>query len=190
MRRGRESKAECGMEQLHRHERFMQLFLPVQRGLYGFLRTLIPNSADAEDVLQAAAAVMWERFDDFDPETKFDYWAYHIARLQALRHLKERKRSRLVFSEAVLGLLADRSIAVCAATRDVMDALESCVEQLSQQHRRVLKLRFEAGATNRSVAAALGCSEATVSRTLAQVYASLMGCIERNTVPRQQGGRQ
>jgi RNA polymerase sigma-70 factor, ECF subfamily len=183
-------KAERGMDDSHRHERFMQLFLPVQRGLYGFLRTLIPNSADAEDVLQAAAAVMWERFDDFDPGTRFDYWAYHIARIQALRHLKDRKRSRLVFSEAVLGLLADHSVAVCSATRDVMDALELCVEQLSEQHRRMLQLRFETGATNRSVAAILGCSEATVSRALAQIYGNLMGCIQRNTVVEKQGGRQ
>ena len=120
------------MKNPSRHERFMRLFLPVQRGLYGYLRTSVPNSADAEDVLQAAAAVMWERFMN-SSGTRFEYWAYHIVRLQAFRHLKERKRSKLVFSDAVLALLADRSVPICSTTSEVMDALELCMEQLSEQ---------------------------------------------------------
>ena len=66
------------MDKLSRHERFMQLFLPTQQGLCGYLRTLVPNPSDAEDVLQAAATVMWQKFDEFQPGTRFDHWAYHI----------------------------------------------------------------------------------------------------------------
>jgi RNA polymerase sigma-70 factor (ECF subfamily) len=178
------------MDDLRRHERFMQLFLPVQRGLFGYLRTLVPNAADAEDVLQASAAVMWEKFDEFDPGTRFEYWAYHIARLQTLRYLKERKRGRLVFSEAAITLLADRSIAVSSSTREVMDSLDSCVEGLSPQDREILQLRFQPGATNRSVAVAVNRSESVVSRTLSRVYGNLLECIERHTTPARQGGRQ
>ena len=47
-----------------------------------------------------------------------------------------------------------------------MDALEVCVEQLSQQDRDLLQMRFESGAMNRTVARTIGCSEMTVSRTL------------------------
>jgi len=183
-------KTECRMEDTSRHERFMQLFLPVQRGLCAYARTLVPNPADAEDVLQAAAAVMWEKFDDFKPETRFEYWAYHIARLQALRHLKELKRSKLVFSDAVLALLADRSVAISSTTTEIMDALELCMEQLSEQDRELLQLRFEPGATNRSVALMLGHSEATVSRALGRVYGVLMDCIQQNTVSEKHGGQQ
>jgi hypothetical protein len=46
------------MDECPKHERFMQLFLPVQPGLHSYLRTLISNRTDAEDILQAAAAVM------------------------------------------------------------------------------------------------------------------------------------
>jgi RNA polymerase sigma-70 factor (ECF subfamily) len=175
------------MEDLRRHERFMQLFLPAQRGLYGYVRTLVPNPADADDVLQASATVMWEKFDDFQPETRFEYWAYHIAYLQALRHLKERKRSKLVFSDAVLALLADRSVVVASTSSEVMDALELCMEQLSEQDRELLRLRFEPGATSRSVALAVGRSEATISRALGRVYGDLMECIQRNAASIRQG---
>jgi RNA polymerase sigma-70 factor, ECF subfamily len=178
------------MEDPSRHERFMELFLPVQRGLYGYVRTLVPNPADADDVLQASAMVMWERFDDFQPETRFEYWAYHIAYLQALCHLKQRKRSKLVFSDAVLTLLADRSAAIGSASSEVIDALELCMEHLSEQDRELLRRRFESGATNRSVALATGRSEATISRVLGRVYGDLMECIQRKPVSEKQGGQQ
>lgn len=178
------------MEDRCRHEHFMQLYLPVQRKLYGYVRTLVPNPADADDVIQASAAVMWEKFDDFDPETRFEYWAYHIAYLQALCHLKQRKRSKLVFSDAVLALLADRSAALVGASNDVMDALSLCVEYLSEQDRELLRARFEPGATSRSVALTMGRSESTISRALGRVYGDLMECVQRNAaVSQKQGGR-
>jgi RNA polymerase sigma-70 factor, ECF subfamily len=176
------------MDELSRHERFMQLFLPAQQGLYGYLRTLISNPSDAEDVLQNAAAVMWEKFDDFQPGTRFEYWAYHICRLQALRHLKERKRSKLVLSDDVLALLADRAVIISDSTSEVIDALEVCVERLSQQDRELLRIRFEPGATNRSVARTIGCSEMNISRTLNHIYGDLLECIQRNAVSEKQRG--
>jgi RNA polymerase sigma-70 factor, ECF subfamily len=177
------------MSELLRHERFLRLFLPVQRGLYGYLRTLVPNRADAEDVLQAAATVMWEKFDEFQPETPFEYWAYHIARLQALRHWKQQKRSKLVLSDSVLALLADRAVAVSNSAGELMDALELCIEQLSGQDRELLRLRFETDATNRSVARVLGRSEATISRALAHVYGRLLECMQQGADSGEQGGR-
>ena len=147
------------MDDLPRHDRFMRLFLPVQRGLYGYLRTLVPNRADADDVLQAATTVMWEKFDDFQPNTQFAHWAYHIARLQALRYLKERKRSKLIFSDDVLAMIADRAVAVGNAASEAADALEVCTEQLSEQDHELLRMRFEPGATNRSVSHTLGRPE-------------------------------
>ena len=175
------------MDELSRHERFMQLFLPTQQGLCGYLRTLVPNPSDAEDVLQAAATVMWQKFDEFQPGTRFEHWAYHICRLQALRHLKEQRRSKLVLSEDVLTLLADRAVAISDSTSEVMDALEACVEQLSERDRDLLRMRFEPGATNRSVARAMGYSEMRVSRTLNRTYGDLLECIQRRVVFKKPG---
>jgi RNA polymerase sigma-70 factor, ECF subfamily len=168
------------MDESSRHDRFMQLFLPAQSGLFGYLRTLIPNTADAEDVLQAAAAVMWEKFDDFQPGTQFLHWAYHIAKLQALRHLKDRKRSKLVFSDDVVTLLADRTEAVSQRTSDVIDTLEVCIDQLPQQDRELLTLRFATDATSRSVAHDVGRSEMSISRSLNRIYGDLLDCLERH----------
>ena len=177
------------MDEMSRHDRFMKLFLSAQQSLYGYVRTLILNPSDADDVLQAAAVVMWQKFDEFQPGTRFDSWAYHICRLQSLCFLKERKRSRLVFSDDVLALLADRAATIQERTSDVADALERCVEQLSLQDRGILQMRFESGATNRSVARTTGRSEMSVSRALNRIYGGLLECIQHEARSLRRGGR-
>lgn len=178
------------MDELSRHERFMQLFLPAQQSLHVYLRTLIQNPSDTEDVLQNAATVMWEKFDDFQMGTRFEHWAYHICRLQALRHLKERKRSKLVLNDEVLALLADRATTISDSTNDSIDAMEVCIERLPQQDRELLQMRFESDATNRSVARTVGRSEMSVSRTFSRIYGELLECIQRGLVSQKQGGHQ
>lgn len=163
-----------------RHEQFLHLFLPLQPGLHGYLRTLILNRTDAEDVLQAAATVMWEKFDEFQPGTRFDRWAYNIAHLQALRHLTACKRNKLVFNEGVLALLADEAVAINQNAGEITDALESCVAALPERDRELLKKRFgPKGATNRSVATSLGRSEGAISRTLSRLFDNLLECIRQ-----------
>jgi RNA polymerase sigma-70 factor, ECF subfamily len=178
------------MDDCPKHERFLQLFLPVQPGLHSYLRTLIPNRTDAEDILQAAAMVMWEKFDDFQPGTRFDRWAYHVAHLQAQCYLTRCRRSKLVFGEEVFALLADQAAALSEGTSAIMDALDLCVARLPEKDRELLRLRFEQGGTNRSVALALGRSEGTVSRALSQLYDDLLECIEQRAVSVAQGGPQ
>ena len=48
--------------------------------------------------------------------------------------------------------------------------------------RDLLRMRFEPGATNRSVARAMGYSEIRVSRTLNRTYGDLLECIQRRVV--------
>ena len=46
---------------------FLRLFLQNQRRLYAYILTLLPNRADADDVLQETSLVMWDKFDADGP---------------------------------------------------------------------------------------------------------------------------
>ncbi len=50
---------------LPKETRFMRLFLENERRIFGFILTLLPHWADAEDVFQETAGVLWNKFDDF-----------------------------------------------------------------------------------------------------------------------------
>ena len=74
-----------------RHEEFMRLFLSCQPRIFAFIRSLVFSRADADDVLQETALVLWEKFARFEPGTRFDRWAFRIAHFQVMYH-RQKKR--------------------------------------------------------------------------------------------------
>lgn len=171
------------------HEQFIRLFLEVQPRIYGYLRTMIFNRADAEDVLQDVASVLWKKFDEFQPGTQFDHWASTIAYNQVMSYLQKRRRDRLVFSDDVLALIADRAATESTTLDKFQDTLQECLDELSEQDKQLIHLRFEPQATNRNVAIAVGRSETAVSRALHRIYAMLLNCVQRRTDSIGQGGK-
>src|SRR3954451_5564527 len=76
---------------------FLRLFLQNQRRLYAYILTLLPNRADADDVLQDTTLTMWDKFDAAEPPTDFLAWGRRIAFHKVLDCNKKagRDRSRL-----------------------------------------------------------------------------------------------
>ncbi|MCB1274951.1 hypothetical protein [Prosthecobacter sp.] len=60
-----------------------------QQRLYAYIRSLLDNSAAAWDVVQRRKQV------EFTQGTKFDAWAFTVARFQVLAWLRDRKREPL-----------------------------------------------------------------------------------------------
>src|SRR5262245_41559176 len=60
-------------------KQFLRLFLKNERRLYAYVLTLLPNRTDAEDVLQEATLVLWDKFDDEHPPDDFAAWGCRIA---------------------------------------------------------------------------------------------------------------
>ena len=52
-------------------EEFVALYVEHQVAIRSFVRTLLPDSADADDVMQTASLTMWRRFEQFQPGTSF-----------------------------------------------------------------------------------------------------------------------
>lgn len=159
-----------------RHDLFREQWVRWQPRVYAYIRTMVFRRADAEDVLQEVAAVLWKKIDEFEPGTRFDQWAFRTARYKVLNFQKKKARDRLNFSDELQETIADES-ALVLQTEGRIDALETCVEKLPPEHRKVLKLRYEPGATSRSVAGQTGRSESAISRTLSRIYQSLLHCM-------------
>ena len=167
------------MPESERHDEFMQLFLEHQPRIYSYIRSLLFQKADADDVMQETAAVLWKKFDDFKAGTHFDRWALRVAfhQVRCFRQKKAREANRLQFSDTLLETLSSEAEEFSDATEDVAAALSICRRKLAESDQRILAWRFQDGATNRSVAGKVGKSESVVSRTLSRVYESLMRCI-------------
>src|SRR5947209_11694655 len=78
---------------------FLRLFLQNERRVYAYILTLLPHRADADDVLQDASLVMWDKFDPRQPPDDFAAWGCRIAYFKILDFFKKSQRCRVRFSQ-------------------------------------------------------------------------------------------
>src|SRR5437660_3476002 len=81
---------------------FLRLFLQNERKVYAYILALLPNRADADDVLQEASLAMWDRFDAAAPPDDFLAWARRVAYYKVLDFHKKAQRARVRLSRAFL----------------------------------------------------------------------------------------
>ncbi len=60
--------------------------------MYGYVLTLVPHRADADDVLQEVSFVLWEKFDPDEPPADFAAWGCRIAYFKILELFKKNRR--------------------------------------------------------------------------------------------------
>ena len=77
-------------------QRFLSLFLRSEREIFRYVAALVPNVADAEDIVQQAALALWEKFDDYDPAKPFAPWACRFA-LNKAAMIERRQRWQVLF---------------------------------------------------------------------------------------------
>jgi RNA polymerase sigma-70 factor, ECF subfamily len=162
-----------------RHEVFLELLTLHQRGLYGYIYVFVSNPTDAEDLLQQTTLRLWQTFDEFDLNRSFPAWARRIAHREVLHYLREKRRSRVVFDDDVVARLAK-----IRQDREEMQLLDTgnltrCIEELSANDRRLLKLCYTAKRNIKAAASALERPAASVYVSLVRVRRLLMDCIRR-----------
>src|SRR6266540_1339374 len=73
-------------------QRFLSLFLRSEREIFRYVAVLVPNVADAEDIVQQTALALWEKFDAYDPNQPFTPWACRFALNKARQWIERRQR--------------------------------------------------------------------------------------------------
>jgi RNA polymerase sigma-70 factor (ECF subfamily) len=93
-----------------RIKQFLRLFLQNEHRLYAYILTLLPHRPDADDVLQEASMVMWDKFDQAAPPVNFAAWGCRIAYFKVLEHAKRKRRGRVFFSQAMIDRAAETAV--------------------------------------------------------------------------------
>lgn len=159
--------------------RFVRLLLKYDRALIAYIMTFIPRRDDAEEVLQNAATVIWEKFSEYDKSRDFLPWAMRVTYFEILNFRKERARSRLVFCPELLEALAtDRATqeSVLEARRE---ALRVCLGQLDQEAESLLRQRYADSETIADLAKSVGASAKVLYRRLYRLRQRVARCVEQ-----------
>jgi RNA polymerase sigma-70 factor (ECF subfamily) len=158
----------------------VELLTGVQQQLTRYVRTLVPNRSDAEEVLQETNLFIWRHCEQYEWGTNFAAWARSIAYYQVLTYRKRHARSRLCFSDALVEQLAASAAEASAGRPDDVETFEGCVAKLSDQDRLLVDLRYEPGATVQSVAEKVGRSTKAVYHALGRIRTWLLECMRRS----------
>jgi RNA polymerase sigma-70 factor (ECF subfamily) len=163
--------------------RFVRLFAQHERGLYAFILSLLPNWADADDVLQETSVRLWEEFDKFVEGSDFGAWARTVARFQVLTYRKRVGRQRQHFSDAfverVAELVATEQPTAGGDAQAHSEALAKCLGRLPQKQRELLFSYYAPGAVVREVAARWGRTAESLKVTVFRIRRALYDCIKR-----------
>lgn len=158
---------------------FAQLLVQNDRQLLRYIMTFIPRRDDAEEVLQRAATVLWEKFSDYDRERSFLPWALRVTYFEILNFRKEVARSRLVFREDLMHAFAQTRELQEPGLEGQRQALDRCLEEFRDDDVLLLRRRYCDADTIASLAVEQGRSTKSLYRRLDRIRELIAECIER-----------
>jgi len=158
----------------------LERLLRYRRELFSFIRALVRNSQDTEDVFQEVARIIVEKSSlEVD---NFEAWAREIARRQALAYFRKKRTSSRRFKpveemiETVSAAFAGNPVAPEEST-DRYEALRACLQKLGESARKLLRMRFEEDREYAEIAGSTGRNEGAVRRAVARARKALADCV-------------
>src|SRR6266496_4285997 len=95
-------------DQTAAQQRFLSLFLRSEREIFRYVAALVPNVADAEDIVQQTALVLWEKFAAYDPGQPFTPWACRFALNKTRQWIERKQRWQALLENGLAEELARR----------------------------------------------------------------------------------
>jgi len=164
----------------------MELFREHYSQLFGYVLTIVRNSADAEDVVQQASLILWKKFDEYRPNTNFFGWACVTARFEAMKYLRRERRYRAHFSEAFQLKLAETMAGIrpeVVTSRDL--ALHDCVQRLPDKQRELILRCFSDSKNVAIVARETGRTTHSIYSSLRNIRSKLLDCVDQSVAQAQ-----
>jgi RNA polymerase sigma-70 factor, ECF subfamily len=160
---------------------FLRLFVRHEHEIYAYILAMVPHVHDTDDLFQDGMAVMWQKFDQFQPGTNFAAWGVQVMRYRILDYRRARARSKRVLMEDSLfeALLEDLpSVQDEGALR--VEALRKCQALLDDRAKRIVQMRYESNTPVEKIASQLKLSRRQVHRVLGQITDVLLRCMRRS----------
>ncbi len=146
--------------------------------LRAYIGTLLPQAADADEVLQQTSLTLWKKFDDFRPDGNFTSWGFGIA-INLVRNYRRVESRCPVFlvADDVLELLGQTRQSSADMLEDRREALDGCMQKLAAADRTLLDRCYARAANIAKIAAELGRTPNALYKRLKILRRQLFDCI-------------
>jgi RNA polymerase sigma-70 factor (ECF subfamily) len=167
------------MNENQKREEFTHCWLEAEPSVSAYVFASISSFHDAEDVVQRIAQELARRFDEYDSNRQFVGWALWIAKSRVIDFYRAQDRTQVVFSDELLGRLADTIVKQADGRSHRREALEACLDELPPRSRRLLDLRYVEELSADEMAQETGSTSGSVRVLLSRVRTVLANCIQR-----------
>lgn len=163
--------------EIQARERLAKHWSEAEPSVHAFVFASINRYHEAEEVVQQVALTVVRRFDEYDEGRPFIAWALWLAKSRIADHYRQRSRQRRMCSDAVMDQVADILVQRQPETSLRQEALEHCLDGLSDKSRRLIHLRYLDDQPVAGVAEAVGSTEGSIRVMLCRIRQALAECI-------------
>ena len=159
-------------------QQFLSLFLRSEREIFRYVAALVPNVADAEDIVQQTALALWEKFDSYDPNQPFTPWACRFALNKTKQWVERRQRWQALLEGGLVEELARRREELRPEIETRLKHLEGCFNKLPAEQRSIVEGYYYRRDGIEKLAEQSGRTVAATYKTLQRIRQALQTCIE------------
>ena len=145
------------------HEAFEMLYHSHSPQLLLKLERKLPDTVDADEIIQELFIKIWDRRQQIDPERPFGGYLYRIAQRMLVDHYRKVARNTLLYKEIYDENSNGRNLTAEALDmKETQRLMEGAMQRLSPQQQRVFDLCKIQGKSYKQAAEIMGISAETV----------------------------
>ena len=147
-----------------------------------FLTARFEDPFEAHDLAQEVFLIAWKQIGDLNLDRSLRSWLLTVAANVLRQHRRKSRATPIGGGDAVLEFLHEQTekTADTKLNGPVFDALERCVGELTDGHRRLIEMRYAEGLSIREIGQQSGEKHSAVTMKLHRLRAALFDCIQRN----------
>ena len=147
--------------------------------IFGYIRTLVPNNSDAEDVYQHVCLTLWNKFDEFDQDRDFFSWACGVAFFTVCNYRRSIGRDRHFFNQELIETMSHEREEHLNNHDIRLDFPQDCMQNLNSSDQQLLKNAVYENQSVKEIAKTAGKTIQTLYNRLSLLRRELAACISR-----------
>lgn len=163
-------------------ESFVRHLARNERRLSTYILTLVPNYADADEILQETHVRLWQERARYEPGTNFTAWALRVAYYEVLSWRNRTKRRPITFDDRLVAQLSEELQDAEEVAEARRRALADCLGELSDRSRELLRRVYANGEKIKDISKSVERSAESLYKTVQRLRNSLRICIDQRLV--------
>jgi RNA polymerase sigma-70 factor (ECF subfamily) len=167
------------MKQKISHEEFTGLFLQSEREVYRYVMSIVPNMADAQDVVQETAVALWRKRELYDSDQPFTPWACRFALNEAREFIRRKSKLNAFMTDDLAELICKKKST--EQSKHKQSDLLGCVAKLEPQHKSLIEKYYFKQVNIEKISGTSGRSAEALYKSLQRIRRQLLACMRNQT---------